>query len=118
MTSHKTDDRSCFETIVDKVGADVIDETLADSGYDSHKSYHYCKEKDITLLVPPPKNARIFFRKGVSHERNGTISYINKNGIYAWKSKNNFGRRNRVENSFYGFVGVCPLDCVNKFWVI
>jgi hypothetical protein len=116
MTTHKTDDRACFFTLIDQVGSSLIDETLADSGYDSHNCYHQCEERNIIPLIPPPKNARISSKKGKSAARNQTVSYIKEKGIHAWKEKNNFGRRNRVENTFYRIKTIFGRQFLSRTW--
>ena len=117
MTSHKTDDRACFPGLIDQVGSSFIDEALADSGYDSHNSYHQCHQRHIHTIIPPPKNARISCtRKNASEERNKTITYINKKGIHAWKAKNNYGRRNRVENTFYRLKTIFGRQFLSRTW--
>ena len=102
LTNHKTDDRSVFADIVASAEtAVVINEVLADRGYDIHDIYNQCRFKNIKVLIPPPSNAVIDQKRGCAYVRNETIEYINEKGIHAWYNKNNFGRRNRVENTFY-----------------
>ncbi len=109
MTSHKTDDRACFP--------DLIDKALADSGYDSHNSYHQYPQRHIHTIIPPPKNARISCtRKNAFEERNKTINYINEKGIHAWKTKNDYGRRNRVENTFYRLKTIFGRQFLSRTW--
>jgi hypothetical protein len=76
MTTHKTDDRACFDSLIDKVGSEFITETLADTGYDSHKAYHQCEDRSITPLIPPPERSNLSSRKGFSSLRNQTVAYI------------------------------------------
>jgi hypothetical protein len=116
MTTHKTDDRACFSTLIDQVGSFLVDETLADSGYDSHNCYHQCEERNIVPLIPPPKSARVSSRKGKSVLRNQVVSYIKEKGIHAWKEKNNFGRRNRVENTFYRIKTIFGRQFISRVW--
>jgi transposase len=116
MTTHKTDDRDCFSTLIDKVDSSLVNETLADSGYDSHNCYNQCEERNINFLIPPPKNARVLSRKGKSAIRNETVSYIREKGIHAWKEKNNFGRRNRVENTSYRIKTIFNRQFMSRIW--
>ena len=101
MTTHKTDDRSCFIPLINKVGSEWIEEALADSGYDSHSLYHQCEERKIIPLISPPKTAMVSSRKEASPQRNQTVTYIKEKGLHAWKAKHHFGRRERVENTFF-----------------
>jgi hypothetical protein len=116
MTTHKTDDRACFPTLIDQVGSSLINETLADSGYDSHNSYHQCNERNIVPIIPPPKNAKMSCRKTSSLERNKTVQYIKEKGLAAWKYKNDYGRRNRVENTFYRIKTIFGRQFMSRAW--
>ena len=93
-----------------------MEETLADSGYDSHSFYHQCEERNIIPFIPPPKNAIISLRKEASIQRNQTVSYINEKGIHAWKEKHNFGRRNRVENTFFRIKTIFGRSFLSRTW--
>jgi transposase len=101
MTTHKVNDRACFSPLINSLDVDYIDDVLADSGYDSHAAYHDCAQKNIRPLILPPHNAKLSKRKDASIERNNTIAYVKEKGIHAWKRNYNYGRRNRVENTFF-----------------
>lgn len=116
MTSHKVNDRACFPSLIDEVGSEFIDATLADSGYDSHDNYRVCTDRNIKTIIPPPINAKESTKKNGSSERNQTISYIKEKGIYAWKTKNNYGRRNRVENTFYRLKTIFGRQFSSRIW--
>ena len=55
-------------------------------------------------------------KKNGSSERNQTIAYIKEKGIHAWKTKNNYGRRNRVENTFYRLKTIFGRQFVSRTW--
>jgi hypothetical protein len=57
-------------------------------------------EQNINPFIPPPPKAVIRSKTNPS-ERDKAINYIKEKGYWAWYYKNNFGRRNKVENSFY-----------------
>ena len=58
MTSHKVNDRACFEPLIDAIGSASINEVLADTGYDSHKTYKICEDRNSKTIIPPPRNVR------------------------------------------------------------
>lgn len=116
MTTHKTDDRACFIPLIDNIGAECIEETLADSGYDSHSLYHECEKRGIIPLIPPPKTAMVSSRKEASPQRNTIVTYIKEKGLHAWKAKHNFGRRNRVENTFFRLKTLFGRSFFSRTW--
>jgi hypothetical protein len=73
---------------------------LADGGYDSHQIYQDLEKEMIKPLIPPPSKA-IVSRSKVPTLRDKTVQYIKDKGYWAWYHKNDFGRRNKVENTFY-----------------
>ena len=102
--------------MIDAVGLEFIDEILADSGYDSHNNYYICRDRNIKTIIPPPINANKSKKKNGASERNLTISYIKEKGIYAWKTKNNYGRRNRVKNTFYRLKTIFGRQFSSRTW--
>jgi len=98
MTTHKTDDRSCVLPLIKQANLGHTDEMLADSGYDSHHIYEVLQKQSIKPIIPPPVNASTSSRSTL---RNAMVEYIRKKGYWAWHTKHNFGRRARVENTFY-----------------
>jgi transposase len=112
MTTHKVNDTP----LIDSLDVDYIDDVLADSGYDSHAAYHKCAKKNIRPLIPPPHNAKLSQKKGASRERNNTIAYVKEKGIQAWKKKHDYGRRNRVENTFFRLKTLFSRHLVSRTW--
>ena len=88
VTSHKINDRACFESLIDAIGSTSINEVLADTGYDSHKSYKICEDRNIKTIIPPPRNAKQTYKNKGNPHRNETINYIQEKGKHAWESKN------------------------------
>ncbi|OJW52763.1 MAG: hypothetical protein BGO67_04750 [Alphaproteobacteria bacterium 41-28] len=100
MTDHRTDDRAWGSSLLNQGGINYIEELLADGGYDSHGIYHSLKAQSIKPLIPPLINVIISSVVDPTL-KDQTIDYIQKKGYWAWYNKNNFGRRNKVENAFY-----------------
>lgn len=100
LTDHHTDDRTCVEEILKQSGVSYITDMLADGGYDSHKIYEELEKKKITPVIPPPSQAVINNTANLS-KRDQAVKYIQEKGYWAWYYKNNVGRRNQVENTFY-----------------
>lgn len=116
MTTHKVNDRACFSPLIDSLDTDYIDDVLADAGYDSHAAYHDCVKKGIRPLILPPHNAKLSKRKDASLQRNNTIAYVKEKGIHAWKRNYNYGRRNRVENTFFRLKTLFGPHLVSRTW--
>jgi transposase len=100
LTDHKTDDRSCVSFLLDSSGRSRLTEILADSGYDSHQLYKNIENRKGYPLIPPCSTA-VVFSPDAPTLRDKAVAYIQKKGYEAWYNKNNFGRRERVENTFY-----------------
>jgi transposase len=116
MTSHKVNDRGCFEPLIDAIGSASIDAALADTGYDSHKTYKVCEDRNIKTIIPPPKNAKKAYKNKENLKRNETISYIQEKGKHAWEHHNNYGRRNQVENTFYRLKTIFNRQLMSRTW--
>lgn len=115
MTDHRTDDRACVNSLLEQVDTDFIDEALADTGYDSHKIYKELEDLQINPLIPPPRNAVMTSQTSSSH-RDKTIAYIKEKEYWAWYYKNDFGRRNRVENTFYRLKTIFGGKLLSRNW--
>ena len=100
LTDHKTDDRSCVSFLLDSSGKEQVTEVLADSGYDSHQLYKQIESRKSHPLIPPCANAVVSSPDSPTL-RDKAVAYIQKKGYEAWYNKNDFGRRERVENTFY-----------------
>ena len=116
MTDHKTNDRQVANPIIESIGVENIDEVLADGGYDSLNIYSYLEQHGIITLIPPPPNARVHDKRNDLHQRNKTVQYIRDKGYHAWTNKNNFERRNRVENTFYRIKTIFGRQFMSRIW--
>ena len=115
MTDHRTDDRACVSSLLNQAGTGYIDELLADTGYDSHGIYHSLKNQGINLLILPPINAVISSETDPTL-RDKTIDYIQKKGYWAWYNKNEFGRREKIENTFYRLKTIFGRKLLSRGW--
>ena len=116
MTDHRTNDQQMVKPLIEFIGSENIDEMLGDGGYDGHNVHGYLKAKNIRPLIPPRKRARIHEKREDLSERNKTIQYIREKGHSAWTSNNNFGRRNRVENTFYRIKTIFGRQLMSRIW--
>ena len=116
MTDHKTNDLQMVKPLIEFIGPENIDEMLGDGGYEGHDVYGLLKEKNIRPLIPPRKRARIHEKREALSERNATIQYIKEKGHSAWANKNDFGRRNRVENTFYRIKTIFGRQFMSRIW--
>jgi transposase len=115
LTYHLTDDRACVDSLLHQAGIEHINELLADGGYDSHKMYQSSETHQIKLIIPPPKHAVISSQSNPTL-RDQTIDYIKKKGYWAWYHKNDYGRRNKVENTFYRLKTIFGRKLHSKDW--
>jgi transposase len=100
LTDHHTDDRTCVSSLINQSNAYQVTDMLADGGYDSHQIYKTLEEQNIDPFIPPPNQAVVHFKTNQS-KRDKAVKYIKEKGYWAWYYKNDFGRRNKVENTFY-----------------
>ncbi|WP_051908743.1 IS5 family transposase [Candidatus Odyssella acanthamoebae] len=100
LTDHHTDDRACVPSLIDQSNASYITDCLADGGYDSHQIYKFLEDQTIKPFIPPPSQAVVRSKTNPS-TRDQTVKYIKEKGYWAWYYKNDLGRRNKVENTFY-----------------
>jgi transposase len=115
MTNHLTDDRACVPSLLNQAGAQDVGDLLADRGYDSHQIHNYLANKKIKPIIPPPRHAVILSANNPSL-RNQTIDYIKKKGYWAWCNKNDYGRRNKVENTFYRLKTIFGRKILSRNW--
>jgi len=100
LTDHHTDDRNCVSSLINQSNALQVTDMLADGGYDSHQIYDFLQEQTINPFIPPPSQAVVRSETNPS-ARDQAVKYIKEKGYWAWYYKNDFGRRNKVENTFY-----------------
>ena len=75
-------------------------EVLGDSGYDGENIYQLLRGKGTLPTIRPPNKLA---PKKLKTERKRAISYQQENGYHAWRNKTKYGRREKVENTFYRF---------------
>ena len=115
MTTHLTDDRSCVPSLLTQAKAENAHDLLADGGYDSHAVYHCLKEKNINPIIPPPKHATISSTTSPTL-RDCTVDYIKKKGYWSWHTKTDYGRRNKIENTFYRLKTIFGRKILSRKW--
>ena len=96
-TDHNKNDRSQVEVLLENIDAK---EMLADPGYDSEDIYQILIHRDIKPVIRPPNSAPAV---NTATERQKAASYQHTRGYHAWRVKNNYGRRELVENTFFRF---------------
>lgn len=100
LTDHRTDDRACVKPLLDSLDSQYISELLADGGYDSHQIYQDLEKDNIKPLIPPSCKA-VVVNDQEPNLRDKTVQTIKDKGYWSWHYKTDFGRRNKVENTFY-----------------
>ncbi|WP_342225729.1 hypothetical protein [Rickettsia endosymbiont of Urophora cardui] len=73
-----------------------------------YKSY-LCNK---AVIRPPNSSVKVQSLRDKT-ERDAAVIYQQNKGYQAWRVKNNYGRRERVENTFFRFKRVFCNDCVN-----
>ena len=76
---------------------------LGDPGYDGENIYKLLKSKGIKPTIRPPNNSKVIEFIGKKTTREEAVDYQQTKGYQAWRVKNNYGRRERVENTFFRF---------------
>ena len=99
-TEHTKDDRSQIEPLLHCI---KTKELLGDSGYDGEAIYQILKRKNIKPTIRPPNRPSAIKTEDKKTERDRVTEYQEKRGYHAWRVKNNYGRRERVENTFFRF---------------
>jgi IS5 family transposase len=99
-TDHNVDDRSQVETLLKNV---KTKEFLGDPGYDGENIYQLLKFKGIKPIIRPPNNVNIIEFTGIKTTREEAVDYQQTKGYQAWRVKNDYGRREKVENTFFRY---------------
>ena len=97
MTDHNKDDRSQVCSLLKNIQAT---ELLGDCGYDGDNIYQILRKKGIKPTIRPPDRPPA---KELLTERQEAAAYQQEKGYQAWRVKNKYGRRERVENTFYRY---------------
>ena len=99
-TDHTSDDRSQVSALLRNI---KTKEFLGDPGYDGENIYQLLKSKGIKPTIRPPNNVNIIEFTGTKTTREEAVDYQQTKGYQAWRVKNNYGRRERVENTFFRY---------------
>lgn len=99
-TEHTIDDRSQIGLLTANVRAKDF---LGDRGYDGESTYQLLRKKKIKPVIRPPNSSVKVQSLRDKTERDEAIIYEQNKGYQAWRVKNNYGRRERVENTFFRF---------------
>jgi len=101
MSEHTSDDRSHLEPFLKDIRAH---ELLADPGYDSESIYQMLRKRCIKPTIRPPNHETLVRMDDKEYtERQKQVFYQQEKGYHAWRIKNNYGRRELVENTFFRF---------------
>ena len=87
-------------------------ELLGDPGYDGENIYQLLKAKGIKPTIRPPNHAKKIEFAEIKTTREEAVDYQQTKGYQAWRVKNKYGRRERVENTFF-FVSLVKVDILN-----
>jgi len=96
-TDHNKDDRSQVSELLKDI---KTTELLGDPGYDGENIYQLLRTKGIKPTIRPPNHLTA---KKAETERQQSAKYQKEKGYHAWRNKNNYGRRELVENTFFRF---------------
>lgn len=99
-TEHTVDDRSQIEQLIAGIKAE---EFLGDRGYDGESIYQLLRKKGIKPVIRPPNSQATAKSSQDQTERDIAVEYQQQKGYHAWRVKNNYGRRERAENTFFRF---------------
>lgn len=83
---------------------DRVEEMLGDGAYDKQKIYDLCNVGQIGVVIPPRRDARIWFhgnRAGPPHPRDDNLRLIYRLGRQRWKTSIGYHRRSKVETTMY-----------------
>ena len=114
MTDHLTDDRQCLISLIEQAG-DQVTEVIADPGYDGNNIYNLLAERGIKAIIPSRQDAKVTLQDDPTL-KDQAIAYIEKKGYYAWQNKNQYGRRARVENTFYRYKTIISRSLKSRLW--
>ena len=115
MTNHLTNDRQCVEPLINQTNSEFITEVIADAGYDSNSVYDLLASKGIRTIIPPPASTKALKHKPRTL-RDHSSNYIQNKGIHAWYTKNNYRRREKVENLFYRCKTIIGRKLMARKW--
>lgn len=116
MTDHICDERGCIDKLINEAGSDKITELLGDSGYDCQKISENLWKKGIDPIIRPARGSPKSEASEPLSKRQMHINYIAKKGVYAWQNKNKYGRRSKVENTFFRYKEIVGRKLRSRKW--
>ena len=115
MTNHLTDDRQCVSNLIEQANPELVTEVIADAGYDSKAVHDILASKGIKAIIPPPAGSRVI-KENAKTLRDQYCNYVQNKGIHAWYVKNNYRRREKVENTFYRYKTIIGRKLMSRKW--
>jgi hypothetical protein len=99
-TEHTSDDRSQIAELLKNI---KTKEFLGDPGYDGENVYQFLKSKGTKPTIRPPNSSQKIEFKEIKTTREEAVDYQQTKGYQAWRVKNDYGRREKVENTFFRY---------------
>jgi hypothetical protein len=107
-TDHNKDDRSQIAALMKNI---KTKDFLGDPGYNGQNIYQLLKSRGITPIIRSPNRKTIKSTtnsttkppKEPKTDRHQSALYQETHGYQAWRVKNDYGRREKVENTFFRF---------------
>jgi IS5 family transposase len=115
MTDHLTDDRACLRDHLNQSDLTKVTEVIADTGYDGQETYTQLESANIKPIIPPARGSPSKENETIS-SRQEAVNYIKEKGIYAWQSKNKYGRRAKVENTIFRYKEIIGRKLNTRLW--
>lgn len=112
MTPDYVGDNTVLESLLEQItrSQTKVIEIIGDGAYDDHKAYKIAANNHINLLVPPPKNAKVYVgleldkllhSKPECILRNERVEQCRTIGRDNWKKEVNYHRRSLVETQMH-----------------
>jgi hypothetical protein len=105
LTEATGDDATMGIMLIEAVDGDLSSVT-ADPAYDTNAFYDVAGARGATVVVPPPKTARVTRRGPRSSVHDCTIRRVKAIGRRRWKEAFGYHRQARVENTFFRYKSI------------
>ena len=105
LTENSVSDDAAVEVLLEQIEQEIIN-FGADGAYDKRKVYDCLNahSPDVTILIPPRKNARIWKHGNTKTERlkrDENLRSIRKHGRKEWKKNSGYHTRSLVETTMF-----------------
>ena len=105
LTENHVSDDAAVDALLAQIEQELA-EFAADGAYDKRKVYDSLNthSPDVTILIPPRKNARIWQHGNTQAERlkrDENLRSIRKQGRQAWKQNSGYHKRSLVETTMF-----------------